>query len=67
MHLVLEGDFDDQAISTWLRTRGFGSTPLSAHFIGAAARTGLVMGFASANERQMEDCVKTLHSGLAKP
>jgi len=65
MHLVLEGDFDDLAFSQWLRARGFGSTPLSAHFLGEEARTGLVMGFASANEREIEACVTTLRSGLA--
>lgn len=64
MHLVLEGDFDDLALSQWLKTRGFGSTPLSAHYIGNTAQTGLVMGFASASERQIEACVATLRSGL---
>ena len=60
MHLVLEGECDDLALSQWLRSRGFGSTPLSAHFIGHDVRTGLVMGFASASERQIDDCVRTL-------
>ena len=64
MHLVLEGDFDDLALSQWLKTRGFGSTPLSAHYIGNTAQTGLVMGFASASERQIEECVATLRSGF---
>ncbi len=64
MHLVLEGDFDDLALSQWLRTRGFGSTPLSAHYIGEHAPTGLVMGFASASERQINDCVAELRSEL---
>jgi GntR family transcriptional regulator/MocR family aminotransferase len=64
MHLVLEGSFDDLALSQWLKTRGFGSTPLSAHFIGEDARTGLVMGFSSASERQIEDCVTALRSRL---
>lgn len=66
MHLVLEGDFDDLALSQWLKTRGFGSTPLSAHFLGKETKTGLVMGFASANEREIVQCVATLRSGLAK-
>ncbi|TYC58258.1 PLP-dependent aminotransferase family protein [Marinobacter sp. BW6] len=64
MHLVLEGDFDDLAISQWLKTRGFGSTPLSAHFLGDSARTGLVMGFASANEHQIARCVTELRARL---
>lgn len=64
MHLVLEGNFDDLALSRWLETRGFGSTPLSAHFIGMQVQTGLVMGFASASERQMDDCVAALNSRL---
>ncbi|MBL3555217.1 MULTISPECIES: PLP-dependent aminotransferase family protein [Marinobacter] len=65
MHLVLEGTFDDLAVSQWLQTRGFGSTPLSAHFIGKQVQTGLVMGFASASERQMDECVIALKAGLA--
>lgn len=64
MHLVLEGDFDDLALSQWLKTRGFGSTPLSAHFLGDAARTGLVMGFASANELEIARCVTELRDKL---
>ncbi|MFE8072362.1 PLP-dependent aminotransferase family protein [Marinobacteraceae bacterium S3BR75-40.1] len=64
MHLVLEGDFDDVALSQALRERGFGSTPLSVHYLGDACQTGLVMGFASASERQMADCVDALHSLL---
>lgn len=67
MHLVLEGDFDDIAMSRWLRTQGFGSTPLSAHFIGESAQTGLVMGFASASEREINACVDVLHRRLAAP
>nr|WP_240616530.1 PLP-dependent aminotransferase family protein [Marinobacter fuscus] len=66
MHLVLEGDFDDVALSAWLRTRGFGSTPLSAHFIGDDVRQGLVMGFASASEREMDECVRAMRAGLVK-
>ena len=65
MHLVLEGDFDDLALSQWLKARGFGSTPLSAHFLGDSSRTGLVMGFASANERQISECVADLQDRLA--
>ncbi|WP_226596475.1 MocR-like pyridoxine biosynthesis transcription factor PdxR [Marinobacter nauticus] len=66
MHLVLEGRFDDSALSGWLRKQGFGSTPLSAHYIGDAASSGLVMGFASASEREMEDCVSILRSALTR-
>jgi len=66
MHLVLEGNFDDLALSQWLKTRGFGSTPLSAHFLGEDVRTGLVLGFASASEREITQCVATLRSALAK-
>ena len=65
MHLVLEGAFDDVALSQWLKTRGFGSTPLSAHFLGKNAKTGLVMGFASANEREITECVTDLRDRLA--
>ena len=65
MHLVLEGDFDDLALSQWLKAKGFGSTPLSAHFLGDSSRTGLVMGFASANERQISECVADLQDRLA--
>ena len=64
MHLVLEGDFDDLVLSQWLKSRGFGSTPLSAHYIGEQAKTGLVMGFASASGRQIEGCVRALESAL---
>lgn len=60
MHLVLEGNFDDVALSQWLKTQGFGSTPLNAHYIGEQAQTGLVMGFASASKRQIEECVSVL-------
>lgn len=67
MHLVLEGNFDDLALSQWLKAKGFGSTPLSAHFLGDFNRTGLVMGFSGANEREIRECVNTLRSGLAKP
>jgi len=66
MHLVLEGKFDDLALSRWLRTQGFGSTPLSAHFVGDAGKTGLVMGFASANEREIETCVSLLKQWLTQ-
>ena len=65
MHLVLEGAFDDVALSQWLKARGFGSTPLSAHFLGKNAKTGLVMGFASANEREITECVTDLRDRLA--
>jgi GntR family transcriptional regulator/MocR family aminotransferase len=64
MHLVLEGNFDDVRLSQQLRTHGFGSTPLSAHFIGDKTQTGLVMGFASANRQQTEGCVSALKSLL---
>jgi len=64
MHLVLEGDFDDLELSRWLRTQGIGSTPLSAHFISEGARTGMVLGFASASERQIEQCVALLKQWL---
>ncbi|MFN3581553.1 MAG: PLP-dependent aminotransferase family protein [Pseudomonas sp.] len=66
MHLVLEGKFDDLALSRWLRTQGFGSTPLSSHFIGDAGKTGLVMGFASASEREIETCVSLLKQWLTQ-
>ena len=66
MHLVLEGQFDDVALSNWLQMKGIGSTPLSAHFIGAPLQSGLVMGFASANEREMKECVTWLGSWLAQ-
>ncbi len=65
MHLVLEGPFDDIVLSRWLATQGFGSTPLSVHFIGDGARTGLVMGFASASEQQIEQCVALLKQWFA--
>ena len=65
MHLVLEGAFDDIALCRWLATQGFGSTPLSVHFIGDGARTGLVMGFASASEQQIEQCVALLKQWFA--
>lgn len=64
MHLVLEGTFDDMAVSQWLKSRGFGSAPLSDHFLRSADRQGLVMGFANASEAQMETCVDTLAAGL---
>lgn len=64
MHVVLEGDFDDVELSSWLRTRGFGSTPLSSHFFGKGSRTGLIMGFASASEREIETCVNLLKQRL---
>lgn len=63
-HLLLEGEFDDVATHHWLKSRGFGSTPLSAHYIGSAARSGLVMGFASASEHQIEAGVRALSNGL---
>ncbi|WP_417502412.1 PLP-dependent aminotransferase family protein [Marinobacter sp.] len=66
MHLVLEGSFDDADISQKLRTKGFGSTPLSVHFIGEEARTGLVMGFASASERETKAAVMALKLLLQK-
>lgn len=66
MHLVLEGHFDDVALSETLRTRGFGSTPLSVHYIGKALRTGLVTGFASANAQEMEACVEVIRSVAGK-
>ena len=60
MHLVLEGTFDDTALCNWLVSQGYGSTPLSAHFISNPERQGLVMGFASANKQQRVDCVARL-------
>ncbi|SFL95132.1 MocR-like pyridoxine biosynthesis transcription factor PdxR [Marinobacter zhejiangensis] len=65
MHLVLEGAFDDAEVSSKLRNLGYGSTPLSAHFIGTASRQGLVMGFASANAAQIDGCVEALASVLS--
>lgn len=67
MHLVLEGAFDDLALHQWLKTHGFGSTPLSAHYLGEQGQTGLVMGFASASEKQMEGCVKALTNLFGDP
>lgn len=64
MHLVLEGTFDDVALSQRLREHGFGSTPLSVHYLGSAEKTGLVMGFASANEAQIDACAATLRALL---
>lgn len=64
MHLVLKGNFDDVNLSQQLRALGFGSTPLSAHFIGDTQQTGLVMGFASASEREIEAGVSALKSLL---
>src|SRR5690554_7152268 len=66
MHRVLEGGFDDADISQKLRTKGLGSTPLSVHFIGEEARTGLVMGFASASERETKAAVMALKLLLQK-
>lgn len=66
MHLVLEGNFDDVSLSQQLRAHGFGSTPLSAHYIGEEAQTGLVMGFASASERETETAILVLKSILQK-
>ena len=60
MHLVLEGDCDDVALSQWLQTRGFGSTPLSVHFIGEQVNRGLVLGFASARKDEIDRCIATL-------
>ena len=65
MHLVLQGDFDDQQTSQWLRTEGFGSAPLSAHFMTTDVRQGLVMGFASAHDRDMVSCVDRLVTRLS--
>lgn len=64
MHLVLKGNFDDVSLSQKLRALGFGSTPLSAHFIGDTQQTGLVMGFAGASEREIEAGVSALKSLL---
>ena len=60
MHLVLKGNVDDLALSQQLRGLGFGSTALSEHYIGKTVQTGLVMGFASASESQIEACVDAL-------
>ncbi len=61
MHLVLTGHFNDVALSEWLYAQGFGSTPLSAHFLGSQQQSGLILGFASATEEQMQACVDRLH------
>ncbi|SDW76047.1 MocR-like pyridoxine biosynthesis transcription factor PdxR [Marinobacter mobilis] len=60
MHQVLEGSFNDGEVSRKLRQRGYGSAPLSDHFIGTARRQGLVMGFASASEREIDGCIAAL-------
>lgn len=62
MHLVLEAteDLDDVALHQWLRHHRLGSTPLSAHFLGAEHRPGLVMGFASANEHHMDEATRAM-------
>ena len=60
MHLVLKGNVDDLALSQQLRGLGFGSAALSEHYIGKTVQTGLVMGFASASESQIEACVDAL-------
>ncbi|MCG8519488.1 MAG: PLP-dependent aminotransferase family protein [Pseudomonadales bacterium] len=66
MHLVLTGDWPDRDCNHWLWQQGYGSTPLSAHYLGPAQQQGLVMGFASASDQQIRDCVAALAMGLAR-
>ena len=56
MHLVVEiPDVDDKQLQRDLASAGFGSSPLSKYFLpGAPSRTGLVLGFACANEAEIE-------------
>ena len=49
------------ALSEWLYAQGIGSTPLSAHFLGSQQQSGLILGFASATEEQMQACIDRLH------
>jgi GntR family transcriptional regulator/MocR family aminotransferase len=64
MHLVLTGEFDDLALSQFLYTQGIGSTALSDHYIGSAMQSGLILGFANADEQQMRQCVRLLESQI---
>jgi GntR family transcriptional regulator/MocR family aminotransferase len=66
MHLVLTGHFNDVALSEWLYAQGFGSTPLSAHCLGNQQQSGLILGFASATEEQMQVCIERLQDWFAK-
>ena len=60
MHLVLTGDFDDTLLCQYLATQGFGSAPVSDHCITEHKIKGLVLGFSSASESQMECCVEAI-------
>lgn len=65
MHLVVEmPDVDDIALSGFLKTKGFGSSPLSSYYLEQSEKTGLVLGFANTNHEEREQLVETLRSWL---
>ncbi len=57
---------DDEKIALAMQAKGFALSPYSPCFLGNAAETGLIMGFASATEADISGCVAALHDVLRK-
>lgn len=71
MHLVVTFAQDDLPLVQLLQDHGFGSAPLSDHFVQdvisdgqGIKQNGLVLGFASASEKQIDQCVALLDCAL---
>ncbi|VUD47826.1 HTH-type transcriptional regulatory protein GabR [Thalassocella blandensis] len=71
MHLVVTFAQDDMPLVQHLKKQGFGSASLSDHFVSEniqenqfSKQNGLVLGFASASEKQIDQCVAVLDAVL---
>lgn len=62
MHLVLEREADDRAIATQLAKAGYHPLALSEYGLTGAPRRGLVIGFASASESELDEGIRRLAS-----
>ncbi|WP_209017302.1 PLP-dependent aminotransferase family protein [Roseibium aggregatum] len=56
---------DDVALALEMHERGFAVSPLSSYYIGSEKRSGLVVGFAGATEKQIAQGVEALGDLLA--
>jgi len=66
MHLLarLCGGLDDAEAARWAQARGFMTPPLSAYYLGQAARQGLLLGYTATPERRMDELCLRLAAAL---
>ncbi|GGX58639.1 MocR-like pyridoxine biosynthesis transcription factor PdxR [Saccharospirillum salsuginis] len=60
MHLVLERDVDDRAVAARMAEVGYRPLALSEYGLGESPRRGLVVGFASADESELQTGIQRL-------